>query len=190
MTPKTPRPAADQAARGAGISDQLGSRSNPRSTATAEANQDTPSPALWSEALCAAGKCVAAVRAGFVPTRIELHVGRIGWWVHRIDGFDASLGSTIGREIVLAGTTARHLSDFNEPDLAALVENTALMAALKVKTETDFRWFMQLTVAAGKLVLRHETIIRVIAGRLVIAKTMSSEELAAHLAPVFRRKTA
>ena len=100
-------------------------------------NRPQVPPAMWSEALCAAGKCIAAVRAGFTPTRIELRLSRNGRWEHWIDGFDPSIGSTIGREIMMAGTAARHPFDSSEPDLVAVLENVALVAALKLKTQTD-----------------------------------------------------
>jgi hypothetical protein len=48
---------------------------------------------------------------------------------------------------------------------------------------------MKLTIRAGKATLRHEAIIRALAGQLVIAQTMSDAEVAAHLASILRGKS-
>jgi hypothetical protein len=43
-------------------------------------------------------------------------------------------------------------------------------------------------LAAIELRKRHAPIVRAIAGRLVVKRSMSGEELAAHLAPIVGRK--
>ena len=157
---------------------------DPRDRPRQDKSQTAPSPALWSEALCAAGKCVAGALNGIAPAGVRIGFSQRGRWTHEIDGPDISISSTVGREIALAGTAARHLSDFDEPDAVAVLENAALIATSKIKTQDDYLRFVKLNMAAMDLVIKHQAVVKSIAGRLVVNLAMTGEELAAHLAPV------
>jgi len=143
---------------------------------------------LWSEAFCAGGKCVAAALGGLNPTRVELWFSQSGRWVHEVDGLDVLPSSVVGRAIVMAGTAARHLSDFDEPDIIAVLENVAVIATLKITSQRDTRHFTALSMAAMDLIEKYQSVVRAIAGRLVITKSMSGEDLAARLAPILRKE--
>jgi hypothetical protein len=142
---------------------------------------------LRSEALCAAGKCVAAAINGLTPGGVKLWFSQSGRWAHEVDGLDVSPSSVIGRAIVMAGTAARHLSDFDEPDIIAVLENVAVIAGLRITTQRDAQRFMELCSAAADLIWKHQAVVRTIAGRLVITTSMLGEDLAAHLALALRR---
>jgi hypothetical protein len=152
---------------------------DPRNKPSPNSDQIPPAPALWSEALCAAGKCVVAVFAGFKPTRIELRPSRNGRWAHEITGFATPLGSPIGFAIHMAGTTARHLSDFDEPDVVAAVES-----AIATGIVGDPFLCSELRLIMEDLIEHYTAIVRAIASRLVSTLVLSGEELAAHLAPI------
>jgi hypothetical protein len=160
--------------------DRLGSRSEPRNKPGANGSQ--AALALHSEALCAAGCCVAAFLAGFEPTKIELRPSQSGRWLHEVGGVNVEPGSTIGREIFMTGALARRLARSAEPDVIAMLEHVVVAVLFKVETQADAMRLVERAKTTMALVLQHESIIREIAGRLVAAKAVSGKELAAHLA--------
>jgi hypothetical protein len=164
--------------------DQLGSRSDSPNIPSPNGSQAPP--ALQSEALCAAGYCVAAVLAGFKPTGIEMRPRQSGRWLHEVGGINVAPASAIGIEIFMAGTAARYLVDSDEPDVIALLEHMAAGIMLGIETPADAMQRMKLVAAARALILQHELIIREIADRLVRAKSMSGAELNARVESILR----
>ena len=69
-------------------------------------------------------------------------------------------------------------------DVIALLESMAAGVFLGIQTPADAMQRMYLIKAARDMILQHESVIRAIAGRLMSTKSISAEELAAHLAPV------
>jgi hypothetical protein len=158
-------------------------RASTPSIAHGQRDRKPPSDAdLWDAALSASGQLVAATLNGITIIKVALRRWN-GMWVSHFPEIDVAASSALGREIARAGVAAQMLAGVAPADLELVRDARGKIFVAPV---SDRERVLRVETA-GKF-RPYRNVILAIAATLAVNRRIEGEELAAHLAPILRRK--